>query len=145
LGVVMNGRIPPATGFLSRAGLLDGCNHYLTHGAEVDQHVASLLFDHERARELLRAGRKARLISFGAPFDDAASAANPHGFLRPDEMPPLLCRLFEVWAFSLSHPDFSVARQCDAVALRFPGPIFPDQLKIEDIPDDQLFVRPYLG
>jgi hypothetical protein len=69
---------------LSQAGLLNGFNHYLTHGAEVDQHVASLLFGSERARELLRAGRVARLISFEASFDDAAGAANPHGFFSSE-------------------------------------------------------------
>jgi hypothetical protein len=38
---------------LSRAGLLYGCNHYLTHGAEVDQHIAQALFPGDSGLDLL--------------------------------------------------------------------------------------------
>jgi hypothetical protein len=126
---------------LSRAGLLHGCNHYLTHGAEVDQFIASELFDNERSREFLRTGRAPKLISFTAPFEEAAAAANPWG-VRRDEMPSLLRSLFQAWAFSLNHPSFDVAKERDGVALRFPSPISPDRITIEDVSDDQLTVRP---
>jgi hypothetical protein len=123
---------------LSRAGLLHGANHYLTHGAEVDHHVAYALFENDKSAEnLLRVRRPARLISFTAPFPEAAGAANPWGF-RQDEMPSLLSSLFQAWAFSLSHPSFKIANERDSVALRFPGPISADRLEIEDILDDVL-------
>lgn len=123
---------------LSRAGLLHGCNYYLRHGAEVDHHVAYALFENDKsAEDLLRVGRRARLISFTAPFPEAAIAANPWGF-PGHQMPSLLSKLFSAWAFSLSHKSFSVASQRDSVALRFPGPISADRLVIEDIPDDML-------
>lgn len=123
---------------LSRAGLLHGCNHYLQHGAEVDHHVAYALFESDKsAEDLLRVGRGARLVSFTAPFPEAAIAANPWGFPR-DEMPSLLRTLFSAWAFSLSHESFSVVSQQDSVALKFPGSISADRLKIEDISDDML-------
>lgn len=127
---------------LSRAGLTHGCNHYLTHGAEVDQHIATVLFDKESAKELLRHGRSPRIASFTAPFDEAAKAASPWGF-REGEMPSLLRSLFQVWAFSLSHLSFDVAKERDSAALRFPGPISADRLTLEDIEDEVLKVRPY--
>jgi hypothetical protein len=128
---------------LSRAGLMRGCNHYLTHGAEVDQNIATVLFDKESAKELLRPGRSPTIASFTAPFGETAKAASPWGF-REDEMPSLLRSLFQVWAFSLSHPSFDVAKERDSVALRFPGPISADRLTLEDIQDSLLEVRPYL-
>jgi hypothetical protein len=121
---------------LSRAGLLHGCNYYLTHGAEVDHHVAYALFENDKsAVHLLRVGRPARLISFTAPFPEAAIAANPWGF-PSQQMPSLLGTLFAAWAFSLSHKSFTVASQRDSVALRCPGPISADRLEIEDIADE---------
>jgi hypothetical protein len=127
---------------LSRAGLTLGCNHYLNNGAEVDQHVASLLFDSERAREFLRANRTPWLISFTAPFEEAARAASPWGF-RQHEMPSLLRSLLQVWAFSLSDSTFRVGSLRDGVALRFPGEISADRLKIESVSDRRLPKRPY--
>ena len=42
---------------LSRAGLLHGCNHYLMHGAEVDQNIAMMLFDDNSGLDLLTRAR----------------------------------------------------------------------------------------
>jgi hypothetical protein len=123
---------------LSRAGLLYGCNHYLTHGAEVDQHIAQSLFPDGSGLNLLARARAAKIVSFTAPFPDAASAANPYG-VRPPDLPGLIGLLVSAWAFRLANPAFTVVSQKDASALRFPAPIGPDRIvRIEDIDDAEL-------
>ena len=58
----------------SRSGLINGCNHYLTHGAEVDNHVFDALFGSD-GREHLPALRQPVLFSFEPTFDETARAA----------------------------------------------------------------------
>jgi len=123
---------------LSRAGILHSCNHYLTHGAEVDQHIAQALFPDGSGLELLKHNRTAKLVAFAAPFQEAAVAANPYGFPE-HELPALMSKLLSAWAYKLAHPDFSVANEQDGAALKFKAPIAFERLeRIEDIDDDQL-------
>jgi hypothetical protein len=126
---------------LSRAGLLHGCNHYLTHGAEVDQHIASELFPDGTGLELLTRHRSAKLVSFRAPFPDAAAATNPYGF-RANEIPNLLRMLITAWAYKVAKPDFALASERDTAALKFRGPIAAERIeRIEDIDDAILVPR----
>jgi hypothetical protein len=126
---------------LSRTGLLYGCNHYLTHGAEVDQHIANAIFPDGSGLALLQSSRSAKLVSFTAPFPEAAVAANPYGF-PANEMPGLLGKLVTAWAYKIAKPDFSLANEEDGAALRFKGPIPPQRIeRIEDI-DDEALIRP---
>src|SRR6266446_1326226 len=53
---------------LSRAGLTDGFNHYLTHGSEFDQHVAHALLGPEGVELLARYGEP-RVFQFAIPSD----------------------------------------------------------------------------
>jgi hypothetical protein len=123
---------------LLRAGLLLGCNHYLTYGAEVDQHIAQALFPDGSGLDLLRRNRAAKLVSFIAPFGEAAQAANPYGF-PSHELPDLLRKLIAAWAYKSAKPWFSVTKQRDAAALRFNAPIPADRLEsIDDVDDAQL-------
>jgi hypothetical protein len=122
---------------LSRAGLLLGCNHYLTHGAEVDQHIADALFPDGSGLDLLKCNRRAKLVSFTTPFAEAARAANPFGF-PSHELPALLRLMIGAWAYKTAEPAFSVANQRYSEALRFPAPIEADRLIIEDIDDSEL-------
>jgi hypothetical protein len=128
---------------LSRVGLLHGCNHYLMHGAEVDQNIAMMLFDDNSGLDLLTHARKAYIVSFSAPYPDAAIAANPYGFPTED-LPSLIDSFLGAWAYRKSHPKFTVVAQRDSVALRFPAPIFADRIeRIEPI-DDGLIPKPRL-
>jgi hypothetical protein len=123
---------------LSRAGLLYGCNHYLTHGAEVDQHIAQALFPGDSGLDLLARARRAKIVSFTAPFPDAARAANPYGFPSHD-LPALIGLLISAWAFRLARPTFTVVSQRETAALRFPALIGPERIeRIEDIDDVEL-------
>jgi hypothetical protein len=125
---------------LSRAGLLYGCNHYLTHGAEVDQHIANVLYPDGSGLELLKRNRSAKLVSFTAPFPEAAIAANPYGF-RANEIPGLLGMLITAWAYRVAHPEFSPANEKDGTALKFKGPIGAQRLECIKNIDDNVLVR----
>ena len=122
----------------SRAGLLTGCNHYLMYGAEVDDHVAHALFGDASGHTFLQMHRRAKLITFLAPFGDAAIAANPYGF-PAGELPSLLGSLFGAWAYWETRPEFTIVSQRDCIAARFPGPIAAEQIERNlDIDDTEL-------
>lgn len=125
---------------LSRAGLLHGCNHYLTHGAEVDGHIAHALFGNESAHALLASARAAKIISFVVLFDEAARAANPWGCPR-DSLPDLVRLIVSAWAYRKAYPNFAPASQRFTAALRFPAPVGPERLVIEDVEDAELAKR----
>lgn len=123
---------------LSRAGLLYGCNHYLKHGAEVDQHIAQALFPGRSGLDLLARARAPKIISFTAPYGDAAQAASPYG-THSDEIPALAKVLISAWAYHVAHPTFTVVSQRDTAALRFPAPIEASRIeRIETIDEAEL-------
>lgn len=125
----------------SRAGLVHGCNHYLTHGAEVDGHVADALFGDDSADVLLQGNRHAKLITFLAPFPDAARAANPFGFHGTD-LPSLLGILFRAWAHHAAAPTFTVASLKNCTAARFPSAIPAHRIEaIQDVSDVELGIE----
>lgn len=94
---------------LSRSGLADGFNHYLTHGSEFDQRVAHALLDKE-GEDLLRADGKARILTFAVPGADALKAAHPH--FTPDDVrrngdtPNIINHFLKAWSYRLAHPEF---------------------------------------
>lgn len=94
---------------LSKAGLTDGFNHYLTHGAEFDQHVAYTLLGAE-GEALLATDGEATVIRVAVPGRLALDAAHP--YLNIDDMrtkgdvPNLVSDILKVWSYRLAHPDF---------------------------------------
>jgi hypothetical protein len=118
----------------SRSGLIRGCDHYLTHGAEVDGHVAHHLFGDFSGHKYLRQGRMPYLISFEVPFDVAAQGSHTHGELEAGR-DLLALMLIGAWAFWTAHPRFTVASQHDCTAVRIPGPIPPTDLSFEAVDD----------
>ena len=94
---------------LSRSGLIRGFNHYLTHGAEVDQHVAYELLE-EEGKELLRQDGEATEIKVAVPGPNALDSGN---FISPiedvlarGEVPNLVKEFLEVWSYRLANPSF---------------------------------------
>lgn len=126
----------------SRAGLLHGCNHYLTHGAEVDRHIAHRLFPGDKtALDLLLAHRTAMLVTFLPRYSEAALAANPHG-VPNGELPALLGLLLNAWAFKQAHPEFTVTSLRDCTAARFDGPVSATLIEnIEEVDDSSLGLK----
>lgn len=97
---------------VSRSGLVNGFDHYLTHGSEFDQHVAHYLLGSE-GKELLRRDGHARVLRLAVPGDLALDAANR--FFTVDErlsrgeVPNLVCEFLTAWSYWLAHSDFDCA------------------------------------
>ena len=94
---------------LSRAGLVSGFNHYITHGAEFDQNVArELLGDDGYA--LLAIDGKATVLGFTVPGNKALDASHPYFSIdhmrRSGEVPNLLSEFLKAWAFKTARPEF---------------------------------------
>jgi hypothetical protein len=123
----------------SREGLISSCNHYLTHGAEVDGHVANSLFGSDNtALALLQEGRKPYLLSFIRSFEEAVKAANPFG-VSDGEVSSLLRLLIEAWAYRQCDPVSNPAKLKDCTAAMFQGRVEPSELeKFELLSDDML-------
>lgn len=94
---------------LSRFGLTNGFNHYLTHGAEFDQHVANALFGPEGKSLLARDGVP-RIVQVGIPGDVALRAAHPFFGIEDlranGDVPNVVCQFIDAWSFRLAHPAF---------------------------------------
>ncbi|MGT2500360.1 hypothetical protein ACVOMS_04975 [Bradyrhizobium guangxiense] len=99
---------------LSRAGLVHGFNHYLTHGAEFDQHAANELVG-EDGKQLLAKDGKRTLIQLRLPGGDALKACHP--YFSPEalrsrgDVPNLIDDLLSAWSYRLAHPRFAPKAQ----------------------------------
>ena len=94
---------------LSKAGLVSGFNHYLTHGAEFDQHVAHALLGQD-AVELLARDGSSTLLQVAVPGALALEAAHPI-FTLDDlrargDVPNIVRQFLEAWSYRLAHPGF---------------------------------------
>lgn len=94
---------------LSRCGLVDGFNHYLTHGSEFDQHAAHELLG-EDGKELLAKDGKPTVLRVAVPGPHALAAAHPHfgvdDMRMRGEVPNMVKEFLEVWSYKLAHPAF---------------------------------------
>jgi hypothetical protein len=94
---------------LSRSGLLNSFNHYLSHGSEFDQHVAENLLGRE-GLDLLGYDGKPRVIKVTVPGPEALASAHP--FFSIDDLrnrgdvPNLVSNFIDAWSYRLSEPDF---------------------------------------
>jgi len=89
---------------LSRSGLLNAFNHYLSEGSEFDSHVAGDLLGYEGVK-LLSADGVPSVVKVLVPGDKALSACNPYGHFGSD-LPNLIKEVVEAWSYWLGHPDF---------------------------------------
>jgi len=94
---------------LSRRGLVDGFNHYLTYGSEFDQHVAQELLG-EDGKELLAKYGSPTVLRVAVPGPEALSASHPHfgvdDMQTRGEVPNMVREFLEVWSYRLAHPAF---------------------------------------
>jgi hypothetical protein len=115
---------------LSRAGLTNGFNHYLTHGSEFDQHAAFELLGDEGVALLAQDGTRT-LIRAVIEGDIALSACHP--YLTIEDMrargnvPNLVSEILKVWTYRLVHPDFdprSLEVDCGFVFRETVSPVY---------------------
>jgi hypothetical protein len=94
---------------LSRSGLTNGFNHYLTHGAEFDQHVAHALLGQE-GQDLLGRDGVPRVVQVAVPGAVALDAAHPFfdiDHLRANgDVPNVVDQFLKAWSYRLAHPGF---------------------------------------
>jgi hypothetical protein len=94
---------------LSRAGLENGFNHYLTHGAEFDQHAATELLGDAGTALLAKDGKKTIIRAIVAG-ERALQACHP--YLTIDDLrsrgdvPNLVNQLLKAWSYRLAQPSF---------------------------------------
>lgn len=107
---------------LSKAGLSEGFNHYLTHGSEFDQHVAYALLGDEGVEALANDGAPT-LVMVAVPGEDALAGAHPNwsvdDVLRMGELPNLVREFLGGWAFRLANPSFQTRTQQVDCGIRF--------------------------
>jgi hypothetical protein len=94
---------------VSRSGLVNGFNHYLTHGAEFDQHVVQELLGPEGKKWLTRDG-EARVIQVSVPGHVALDSAHPsfktEDLRKRGDIPNLVKEFLNAWSYRLAHPTF---------------------------------------
>lgn len=94
---------------LSKAGLTNGFNHYLTHGSEFDQHVACALLGLD-GKELLARDGQPTVIRIAVPGPLALDAAHPYfdvdNMRARGEIPNLVREFLKAWSYRLAYPEF---------------------------------------
>jgi hypothetical protein len=94
---------------LSKAGLTNSFNHYLSYGSEFDQHVAHALLGPE-GKELLAHDGEPTVIRVAVPGTLALEAAHPYldidNVRARGDTPNLVNEFLKVWSYRLAHPRF---------------------------------------
>lgn len=113
-GIVIGKRTGQVHLTLSKAGLTQRFNHYLTHGSEFDYHIAHQLLGQEGA-DLLAKDGDAYVLRFVVPGAQALQSA--HRYFSPSEMtargdvPNLINDLLQVLAFRIGVPSYTPDRR----------------------------------
>lgn len=128
---------------LSRAGLTDGFNHYLTHGSEFDQQVAHELLGEEGVA-LLAADGNPILVTVSVPGHNALLGSHRYytseEMIRRGEVPNIVRQLLEAWSFRLANPTYEVSRQKFDCGIRFDESVPP--LWIASVQEWHISTRP---
>ena len=99
---------------VSRSGLVDGFNHYLTYGSEFDQTIAQDLLG-TSGKDCLRGDGLARVICLAIPGDVALDAANRFKSvdeeLAKGQAANLVHEFLSAWSYELTHPGYNCATQ----------------------------------
>ncbi|MCV6595682.1 MAG: hypothetical protein OIF40_01180 [Mangrovicoccus sp.] len=98
---------------LSRSGLVNGFNHYLTHGSEFDQHVVHRLFGDQSGLKLLNSATVPVLIHVSVNGKQLIQGAHPRASYSKivsemGEMPGLARTFLNAWAFKAAIPNFEI-------------------------------------
>ena len=114
---------------LSRSGLVNYFNHYLTHGSEFDQHVVQRLFDDKSGLRLLSSETRPVLVHISISGDELIRGAHPHfgynDIIERGDIPGLAQTFLNAWAFKLARPSFDIAslRTDCCLMQRVPTPV----------------------
>ncbi|WP_141655855.1 hypothetical protein [Roseibaca calidilacus] len=99
---------------LSRSGLVNGFDHYLTHGSEFDQHVVQRLFGDQSGLELLNSETVPVLVHVSFSGEQLIQGAHPHfsysDVMGMGEIPGLARTFLNAWAYKAANPSFDIEK-----------------------------------
>jgi hypothetical protein len=97
---------------LSRSGLVNCFDHYLTYGSEFDQHVAQRLFDEQSGLQLLKSETIPILVHVQINGAELIQGAHPYfsyfDVVGMGEIPGLGGTFLNAWAFKTTKPSFNI-------------------------------------
>ena len=130
---------------LSRAGLTDGFNHYLTHGSEFDQQIAHALHGQEGI-DLLAADGNPTLVTVSVPGHIALLGSHryhtPEQMIQRGDVPNLVRQLLEAWSFRLANPTYQTTRRKLDCGIWFEAAVPPEW--ISSVQEWPISARPAL-
>jgi hypothetical protein len=113
-GVEIGNRSGQAHLTLSRAGLTNGFNHYLSHGSEFDRHIAHQLLGEEGV-SLLEQDGTGYILEFSVPGPAAITAAHPYftaeDMIERGEVPNIANEFLKVLSYRVYDPEFHPAQR----------------------------------
>lgn len=122
------GRVGQVHLTLSRAGLVGGFAHYLTHGSEFDQHAAHELLGDDGVALLAHDG-DSLVVKAALAGADALAAANPYfgpeDMIARGEIPNLVRQLLEAWSYRLAMPTYDAAKRRANLGFELRQPLPP--------------------
>ncbi|WP_421702324.1 hypothetical protein [Aliiroseovarius sp.] len=99
---------------LSRSGLVNGFDHYLTHGSEFDQHVVRRLFGDRSGLQLLNSETVPILVHVRINGGELIRGTHPYSsysdVVDMGEIPGLARTFLDAWAFKTAKPSFEIAK-----------------------------------
>lgn len=99
---------------LSRSGLVNGFDRYLTHGSEFDQHVVQRIFGDQSGLQLLNSETVPVLVHVQVNGEELIGGAHPHfsysEVMDMGEIPRLARTFLNTWAFKATKPSFDIAK-----------------------------------
>lgn len=114
---------------LSRAGLLNGFNHYLQYGSEIDQRILAYLLDIDW-KKLLSEDGDPFVIKVALPGEIAINGAHPYfpvfDLLERGETPNIVNEFLQSWCFKQAYPNFQASSLEEDCGMMFFRPIPPD-------------------
>lgn len=124
---------------ISRKALIEGFNHYLQCGSEIDGHIASELFG-EEGRELLRKEGRAVVFRFRVPGDLAVQLCHPYvspaELMARGDMPNLAGEIISAWAYRKAYPALGGTRMMVDCGLVFDEVVPPHWIVGSEVIDD---------
>ena len=99
---------------LSRSGLANGFDHYLSHGSEFDQHVVQRLFGDQSGLHLLHSETVPIIVHVRIGGEELVRGAHPHfsysDIIGMGEIPGIARVFLNSWAFKVANPSFDIAK-----------------------------------
>ena len=99
---------------ISKSGLVNGFDHYLSYGSEFDQQVVHRLFGDQSGLELLKTETIPILVHVSCSGEQLIQGAHPHfsysDIVDMGEIPGLARTFLNAWAFKVANPSLDIEK-----------------------------------